>query len=329
MGLNRTPPSFFAAPFGITGLARTWQALTDTANAPRAVSVVLYLIAAVLWTVLMVGYLARAITTRGRLSADLQDPVLNPFVSLIAIVAMQLGVGLHPHAPQTATIIVDIALAAVIGLGCWLTGQWMTGRLDQDKFHPGYLLPTGAGGLLASTDATTVGQPGLGMVCFGIGLVCSLMISTLLLQRLSFRPPLPAPLIPTLAILVAPGPVAGLAWFALTPTPDTLAYILAGYAILMTLAQIPLLRFYLRIPFSPTFWSFTFSAAAVATLSIRWLASQGPSAQHALSWLITLLVSAFIGAIAVRSIISLSRGQYFPPASTATPTRDGRRPGSR
>ncbi|MEU8006023.1 hypothetical protein AB0B66_33090 [Catellatospora sp. NPDC049111] len=324
--LSRTPPNFFATPFGLTGLAGTWLALSHTANAPRALSAALYVLAAAVWLVLLAGYLARVTATRGRLMADLQDPVLSPFVSVIPIVAMQLGVGLHPDAPRTAMVIVDIALVVVIGLGGWLTGQWMTGNLDQDKFHPGYLLPTVAGGLLASTAATTVGQPGLGRVCFGIGIVCWLVIGSLMLQRLFFRPPLPTPLVPTMAIEVAPAPVAGLAWFALTPVPDTLAYGLAGYTILMVLAQIRLIPVYLRTPFTPGYWAFTFSYAAVATLAIRWLTVERPPAHQALSWLITLLLTALIGAIAIRSVMALAQNSYFPPPPPKTTAHESGHP---
>lgn len=68
-----------------------------------------------------------------------------------------------------------------------------------------------------------------------------------------------------LAIEVAPPAVAGDAYFGLTGGRiDTLAYLLAGYTVLMVLVQLRLLPLYLRLPFTPVFWSFTFSYAAVA-----------------------------------------------------------------
>ena len=33
-------------------------------------------------------------------------------------------------------------------VGGWLTGQWITGGIDPDAVHPGYFLPTAAGGLM-------------------------------------------------------------------------------------------------------------------------------------------------------------------------------------
>ncbi|GAA2355850.1 dicarboxylate transporter/tellurite-resistance protein TehA [Catellatospora methionotrophica] len=311
--LRRTPPNFFAAPFGLTGLAGCWQVLATLAGAPRVIADVLWLLAAVVWVVMLAGYTARALTTPGRLGMDLRDAVLSPFVSLIPIVALQLGVGLYPYLPQAARIIVYGAIVVIIGFGGWLTGQWIVGDLDQDKLHPGYLLPTVAGGLLASTAASVVGQPTLGRFCFGIGIVCWLMIGSLLLQRLFFRPSLPPALIPTLAIEAAPGPVAGLAWFALTPGPSIVAYVLAGYATLMVLVQFRLIPVYARTPFSPTFWAFSFSYAAVVLVALRWLQYTALPGRAALAWVLVLALTGLIAAIAIRSVRALAQGKYFPP----------------
>lgn len=142
--LSRTPPNFFAAPFGFTGLAGTWLALSRTANAPRGVSAALYVLAAVVWLVLLVGYLARVTTTRGRLMADLRDPVLSPFVSVIAISRCNSASDCIPTPPGPRRS--SSTSHSSWSLGGWLTGQWMTGALDQDKFHPGYLCrPSRAG----------------------------------------------------------------------------------------------------------------------------------------------------------------------------------------
>ncbi|MEV0460343.1 hypothetical protein [Catellatospora methionotrophica] len=311
--LRRTPPNFFAAPFGLTGLAGCWQVLATMAGAPRVIADVLWLLAAVVWVVLLAGYTARVLTTPGRLGMDVRDAVLSPFVSLVPIVALQLGVGLHPYLPQAARIVIYTAIVIIIGFGGWVTGQWIVGDLDQDKLHPGYLLPTVAGGLLASSAASTVGQSALARFCFGLGIVCWLMIGSLLLQRLFFRPSLPPALIPTLAIEAAPGPVAGLAWFALTPGPSFVGYMLAGYAALMVLVQFRLIPVYARTPFGPTFWAFSFSYAAVVLVSLRWMQATDLPGRAVLAWVLVLGLTGLVTTIAVRSVRSLARGTYFPP----------------
>jgi tellurite resistance protein len=109
-----------------------------------------------------------------------------------------------------------------------LGGSWLTmasyGQAPQaagevllavDTSRPAYFLPTVAGGLIASAGAAEVGQQRLAELMLGLGAVCWLVLGSIILGRLLFRPPLPNPLLPTLAIEVAPAAVASLAYFAL------------------------------------------------------------------------------------------------------------------
>ncbi len=72
-----------------------------------------------------------------------------------------------------------------------------------------------AGGLIASDGAALVGQQRLAEVLLGFGVISWIVVGSLILGRLFFRPLLPPPLQPTMAIEVAPAAVASLAWFAI------------------------------------------------------------------------------------------------------------------
>ena len=78
-----------------------------------------------------------------------------------------------------------------------------------------------------------------------------------------------------LAIEIAPAAVASVAYFLIHGahvTPVLTA--LAGYGLLMVLAQIPLLSRYIRLRFSLATWAFTFPWAAVASTALFWLAAE-------------------------------------------------------
>jgi hypothetical protein len=60
-------------------------------------------------------------------------------------------------------------------------------------------LPTVAGGLIASAGAADVGQRRLAEVMLGLGMICWLVLGSIILARLLFRPLPPGPLLPTLA----------------------------------------------------------------------------------------------------------------------------------
>jgi tellurite resistance protein len=307
------PPNSFGIAFGTVGLAGTWLAAADVGLAPRAVGETLLALAAVLWAVVLAAYAVHVGAHRGTLRSDLTHPVLAPFVSLAVITPMLLAArGVAPWAPTLGTVLVDVFLAATVLHGAWFTGQLMAGEYAIDQLHPGYFLPTVAGGLVASACAAEVGQHGLGTVMFGYGMICWAILGSMILARLFFRPALPAPLRPTLAIEVAPAAVASLAWTAVHgPAIDTLAAVLAGYGALMVLAQLRLLPIYLRLRFGVGFWAFTFAWAAVATSVLHWIDETRPPGGAVWAWLVLAAVSLLVAGIAARSVLGLVRGTLF------------------
>lgn len=328
--LARTPPNFFSIPFGLAGLAVVWQLMASLYGSPAAVGDALFIAAAAVWLALGAGAAARLLRAPRVLLAELRDPVLSPFWALPWIVGMLLASGLEAYAHAGAKVIFIAFLLATIVYGGWLMGHWFVVDLDRSKLHPGYFLPTVAGGLLGGGLAGDIGLRALGWLSFGIGIVSWLMLGSLMINRLFFTAMLPAALIPTLAIEVAPPAVAGAAYFQLHgTTPDAVAFGLAGYAVLMVLVQLRLVPLYARLSFAPGFWAFTFSWAAVAELALRWLSIERPSGEVVYAALAAGAVSLLIAAIAARSLLAIGRGQFVPPPSRApvtAPTPDARAP---
>lgn len=144
----RIPANFFAMPFGLAGLGVVWSAMSKYDRAPRVVANALFVLAALVWLIVLIGYLRHALGDRGSVRADFTDQAASPFVSPAVITPMLLAAqGLFPVAPTVGKVLTDVFLALTVLLGSWLTSQWMYGPLDLDRFHPGYLLPTVAGGM--------------------------------------------------------------------------------------------------------------------------------------------------------------------------------------
>jgi tellurite resistance protein len=243
----RVPPNYLAIAFGVAGLAQAWRAAEAVTGVPPAVPGAIDILAAVLWLVLVGLYLAQGPRV---ILADLRHPVLSPFTSIAVITGLLLSGALATLAFTAGRVLVIVFLAATVILGGWLTGQWMTGSIDQDSVHPGYFLPTVAGGLVGAYCAARVDLHALAAASFGIGVICWLLLGSTILNRLFTRPAPPAALFPTMAIATAPPAVAGLAWFALDGrTVNVTACVLGGYAILMVLAQLRLIPLYIRLFF--------------------------------------------------------------------------------
>ena len=319
------PLNFFGIPFGLLGLADCWLVAATFRLAPVAIGRVLVAVAIATWVVVGVAHLRGMRAHRVRLGKELADQAAGPFASLAVITPMLAAAdALYPLSHTVGSVIVDVFIVATVVLAGWFTGQWIYRPLELAKVHPGYFLPSVAGGFVASASAGLIGQLQLAEMLFGLGLVCWLVLGSIVLGRLVLGPPLPAALTPTIAIEVAPAAVATFAEFVIHGhRVDTVVRLLAGYGLLMVITQLRLLPAYLRLSFMPSYWAFTFAWAAVAFAGLFWLGVTHPSGWRAESYVALALISAFIGAIAVRTAVALQRGQLLPipqaPAPPAAP----------
>jgi tellurite resistance protein len=137
------------------------------------------------------------------------------------------------------------------------------------------------------------------------------------LLRLFTQPALPTPLIPKMAIELAPPVVAGSTWFTINGNqPDAIAFLLAGYGLLMVMVQIRLVPAYRRVPFGPGSWAYAFSYAAAVTVTIRWLAAAQVDQQVAAIYVLLAVTTLAMGVLCLLTIRSLVGGSYLPRATS-------------
>jgi tellurite resistance protein len=135
----------------------------------------------------------------------------------------------------------------------------------------------------------------------------------MILNRLFTRPPLPAALVPTMAIELGISALAGSAYFAVAgPTVSFMAFALGGYAVLMALVQVRLIPVFRRLSFTAGFWSFAFAYAAAATDALAWLAIKKPPGATGYAIAVIALLTVFTSWIAFRTMVLAVRGQLFP-----------------
>jgi tellurite resistance protein len=321
MAAQRIPLNIFSMALGLAGLGDSWLAAAEAGHTPETVGRVILAVSAAVWLVTVVCYLRYAITVRGALRADLTDTVAGPFASLVVITPMLLASGgLMPYSAGAAKVLTDIFLVLTVLFGGWISGQWIYAPADMDKMHPGYFLPTVAGGFVSAESAAEVGQQRLAEIMLGLGLVCWFLLGSMILGRLFFRPLPPAPLLPTLAIEVAPPAVASQAYFAINGGRlDAFAAALAGYGLLMVIVQIRLLPAFVRLKFSTSTWAFTFSWAAVASVTLTWIDDGAPDGHVVYTYLVLVAVTVLVGGIALRTAVAIAHRNLLPrpPAAAA------------
>jgi tellurite resistance protein len=309
----------FGISFGLAGLAQAWSAASMLTRVPTWPGDVLWILTAAVWLVTVIGYSANVIAG-SRWRTQLMDPVHAPFTALAFVVPMMLGVTLAGQARGFGEAVFVVALIGTVLIGGWLTGEWIVADMRLEQWHPGYFLPTTAGGLIAAAGSATLGFRSLAYLMFGYGVICWLLLGSILLLRLFVEPALPVALLPTVAIDFAPPVVAGNAWFAINGGHlDVVALLLAGYALLMLLVQVRLIPAYLRVPFGPGIWAFAFSYAAAFTIAIRWLAAEHVHRQQDWTYVLLAVITAGIGALLVRTGIGLATDTFLPRLPSEEP----------
>jgi tellurite resistance protein len=329
--VGQIPLSLFGMPFGLAGLAGTWVTLARYHQAPGWIGRVGLVLAGLVWVVVLWLFGRSVLRAPATLGADLRDQVAGPFAAMAVITPMLLAAeGVYPYAPRAGRVLVDVFLAATVLLGGWFTGQWISGHLEARHLHPGYFLPTVAGGLVGSACCAQIGQRRLAEAAFGLGVLSWIGLGSILLARLLCGPPLPASLTPTLAIEVAPPAVATLAYLALDGDRiDAAAAFLGGFGLLMVLAQLRLLPVYARIKFTPSAWAFTFSGAVVASSAIHWIDDLPLHGQRVYAYLVAIAVTVLVGGIAARTLIVAAHKQLIPrPPTLPQPRRVAASPGA-
>jgi len=233
------------------------------------------------------------------------------------ILPMILGVAWSTTHETSGRIVFFIGLLLTVLLGGWMTGQWIISDLRLVQWHPGYFLPTVAGGFIASAGCAALGHDSLARVMFGYGAICWFALGSIILARLFVEASLPPALTPTLAIEVAPPVVAGNAWLEINGHQiDTLILFLGGYALLMVVTQLRLIPVYARLPFAPGWWAFSFSYAAAVAFSIRLLHLDQPDHERLLVLGLLFLITAAVAALVVRTLVGLVAGTLLPRAAT-------------
>ena len=309
-GITRIPLNLFAIPLGLTGLAETWSDAGDALHLPTALTESFWVVAAIAWVWMIAAHVIRGAHSQASLGSQLRHPVQGPIAAIVPIVGMLLGINLHTFWVLGGTILIVVSIVAAAVFASWILGFWARGELSLESVHGAYFLPTVAASFVAGGAASVVGADALATAAFAVGAFFWVVMFVLIGARLAFRPQLPAPLTPTMAILMAPPAVAGLSWFAYNGgAVDAVAQALAGLAGILVLMQLQFIRRYARLPFSLGFWSFAFPTAFVGAFAIVLIGKAGFAGWQVTAVLILAFVTALIVAIAFFSLRLVFRGR--------------------
>ncbi|MDR5738343.1 MULTISPECIES: dicarboxylate transporter/tellurite-resistance protein TehA [unclassified Caballeronia] len=312
------PVAFFGIAVGALALAGAWRAAAGVWPVPASVPALLTVAALAVWLVLMAAYAHKWLTQRADAIAEMQHPVQSSFAALAPVSTMLAAQAVQGQSRALAIALFAAGVVSQLALGAYLHGRFWQGGRKPELTTPAVYLPTVAPSFVAGTAAAGLGWTQIGMLFFGAGVFSWLAIESIVLHRAAVHEPLPDALRPSLGIQLAPPVVGGVSYLAITHgLPDLFATMLLGYGLYQALMLARLVPWIRQRDFTPSYWAFSFGAAALPTMAIRMIerGAQGPVEWIApVAFVAANIIIAMLVAATVRAMIA---GRLLPATVVA------------
>lgn len=307
------PISFFATVMGLAGLTLATLRLEHHLGVAPLASPLLLALAASAFVAIAGLYGVKIVRHPGAVRDEWHHPIKIAFFPTISISLILLATALQPFLPGAA-IVVWSAGATLHLVATWaIVSMWITGaQYEAPHMNPAWFIPA-VGNVLVPLVGAQHGLVEVSWFFLAVGIVFWLVLLTLVFNRLVFHQPLPAHLLPTLCILIAPPAVAFLAYVSLTGMVDGAARLLyypALFFFLLVVGQLPTL---MRLAFALSWWAYSFPLAALTVATFVMAERTGNAVLEAAAFGFYVLLLLVVGGLAVRTVRAIRAGAICQP----------------
>lgn len=313
------PAGYFGMVLGTIGMGFAWRYASTLWPVSPWPGEILVTLAVVMWFLLSVAYLSRALRFPQSVLAEMRHPVMSSFVSLFPATTLLVAIGFVPWYRPLSLGLFGFGVVVQLGYAAWQSAGLWRGKHPREATTPGLYLPTVANNFISAMACGALGFHDAGLVFLGAGVFSWLSLEPVILQRLRSAGELPGALRTSLGIQLAPALVACSAWLSVNGgQADTFAKMLFGYGLLQLLFMLRLLPWYLSQPFNASFWSFSFGVSALATTGLHLGQSSASGFFHAIAVPLFIFTNGIIALLLVRTFVLLMQGKLLIRTDIAT-----------
>jgi len=308
------PVAFFTTVMGLTGLTLSWQKAAFTLGVNPLAGQVLLILAACTLLVITTVYMFKCVQHREQVLAELQHPIQISFFPAFSISLLLLAVATHEISVSLSHYLWLSRAGLHLLLTLFVMNQWIHHtRFQIQHITPAWFIPV-VGNIIVPIAGVQHGHIEASWFFFAIGLIYWLVLKTLVFNRILFHDPLPAKLLPTLFIMIAPPAIGFVSYLQLNAGEvDNFARVLYYAALFITLLLFTQLPRFSRLSFYLSWWAYSFPLAAfsIATQSM-WVLTREPFFL-ALSWLLLIMVTFVVCLLLIKTVKAMTQGQICRP----------------
>lgn len=263
------PINLFGAILGFSGLTLAFFNASSIVGITPWIGQGLALLTTALFFVITAVYVVKWIKFRQAVVNEFNHPVAMNFFSAISISLILLSLIYRPILWDLAAILFYVGAVSQFLLTLHTLQTWLL----QEKWQivqmtPAWFIPI-VGNIVAPLGAMEFASPEVAWFFFSIGLVFWITLQAIVMYRLFFHPPMMKMLEPTLFILIAPPSMGFLSYVAMHPLAllDEFARILYYIGLFFAILLFTQAGRFLRVPFSVSWWAYTFPISAIANAS--------------------------------------------------------------
>ena len=298
MKLKEVHIGMYGAVMGLAGLGLTARAAASVwpgvFRAPAYFTEPWVLLGAIALGILLVLYAVKIIRNPQSVKADFTNPMLLGFCGALPLGMSLVGGGIGAYIPALGTALWWAAFALLSAFQVWALLRLLSGGIELGQINPGWLIIL-VGGIVLPGPGLSLGLAEASRFTFGISATAAPILMALLFYRVIAGPPLPEALRPSWFILLVPPSLIYANGIALYPELGFLE-MLFPFALALAAALLAVSRRFLRWPFGPPWWAFTFPLDALAYAAARYAQDHpGPLWQGVCG--ATLLLATFFVAL--------------------------------
>ncbi len=294
---------------GLAGLSIAWEKSQTMMSVNSPLPPLLAGFALLIFILLSAIYVLKIIRQPQAVIAELRHPIKLNFFATIPISLILLSITTLPFlAPLSKSLWVSGSALQLVAL-LYILNSWIHHEhFKIEHLNPAWFIPA-VGNMLVPLSGVAHGHPEISWFFFSVGMLFWLVLLTVVINRIIFHQPLPAKLLPTLFILIAPPSVGFVAYIKLSASFDSFAHALYYIALFFTILLFTQINRFARLPFFLSSWAYSFPLSAITVASWVMFENTGLFAVKLMAQGLLIVLSLLVAALLIKTVQSIRAGK--------------------
>lgn len=305
--LRHFPVSFYSMIMGLLGLLVATEKAVEIFDLSMLVPRLLLYGVGAIFCLITVVLLFKLLFYKKEFLEEFAHPVKISFFPTFSISLLLFSIALLPIAQSVAFFVWVIGAAVHLAFTFVIISQWMKkSHYKIEHLNPAWFIPV-VGNLLIPIAGVAFVSPEPLWFFFSIGIVFWSVLMTVVMYRIFYHESLPAKLLPTLFILIAPPAVACISYSKLVGQVDNFSRILYYFALFMAVLLLLNLRMFMNKQFYLSKWAYTFPLAALSIASALMFNKTGLFPLLYIHVAFLALTAVIVTVLLYKTIIAIAR----------------------